>query len=120
MNLHEPSFTTELEITTVQIGESESTISAEGNADKYGRVFVSWTLQSAGDRTGGTYSGSARTFPDDSTMIAAAFRGIWRRDGANLRIFSLDHADNGDQNLAIIDVDVLNRKAVATVYSLND
>ena len=61
----EPAFTTEFDITSVQVGESRSIICAEGDADKYGHVFVTYELDSAGDRTGGTYSGSARAFPGD-------------------------------------------------------
>ena len=119
MNLKEPMLVAELDVTSVVVGEAGSTICAEGSAGKYGQVYVTWELQSSGDRTGGTYSGSARTFPDDNTMIAAVFRGIWRREGANVTIFSLDHADNGDQNFVQIELDVRAKKATATVYSLN-
>jgi hypothetical protein len=118
MNLQEPMLVTELAVTSVEVGESGSTICAEGEAGKYGRVFVTWVLDSAGDRTGGTYSGSARAFPDADTMVPAVFRGIWRREGGKVTIFSLDNVGNGDQNFAQIELDVLERKATATVYSL--
>ena len=119
MNLNEPMLVTEFGITSVVVGESSTTISLEGKADKYGPAFVTYVLDSAGDRTSGTYSGSARAFPDGEDMVAAAFRGIWRREGAKVKIFSLDNVSNGDQNLAVIELDVIGRQAVVTAYSLN-
>ena len=119
MDLQEPMFTTEFAVTSVVVQDTGTTICADGPAGKYGQVFVTWQLESSGDRTGGTYYGSARAITDDDEMISGTFRGIWRRDGADLTIFSLDHASNGDQNLAKIDVDVRRKQAVATVYSLN-
>ena len=119
MNLSEPMLVTELTVTSVVVGETGSTIALEGTAGQYGQVFVTYVLDSAGDRTGGTYSGSARAFPDGENMVAAVFRGIWRREGANVKIFSLDHVNNGDQNLAVIDLDVMAKKATVSAYSLN-
>lgn len=119
MNLNEPMFTTELNITSVVVRDAGSTICAEGRAGKYGQVFATWELESSGDRSGGTYYGSARAITDDEEMISGSFRGIWRRNGANLTIFSLDNASNGDQNFVQIDVDVLKKQAVAKVFSLN-
>jgi hypothetical protein len=52
-------------------------------------------------------------------MVAAVFRGIWRREGAKVKIFSLDNVNNGDQNLAVIELDVLGKQALVTAYSLN-
>jgi hypothetical protein len=74
MNLSEPMLVTELGVTSVVVGETQSTICLEGTADKYGQVFVTYVLDSAGDRTGGTYSGSARAFPNGEDMVAALFR----------------------------------------------
>lgn len=119
MNLQEPMFTTELNVTSVVVTDTGSTICAEGPAGKYGQVFATWELESSGDRAAGTYHGSARAITDDNELISGSFRGIWRRDGGRLTIFSLDHASNGDQNFVQIDVDVRNKQAVATVYSLN-
>jgi len=119
MNLSEPILVTELGVTSVVVGETQSTICLEGTADKYGQVFVTYVLDSAGDRTGGTYSGSARAFPNGEDMVAAVFRGIWRREGAKVKIFSLDNVNNGDQNLAVIELDVLGKQALVTAYSLN-
>ena len=115
----EPAFTTEFDITSVQVGETRSIICAEGEADKYGHVFVTYELDSAGDRTGGTYSGSARAFPGDDTMIAGVFRGIWRRNGANVVISSVDDASNGDLNFTRIELDVQAKKAKIPVYPLD-
>ena len=119
MNLSEPMLVTELNVTAVAVGEESSTITLEGSAGQYGKVFVTYKLDSGGDRTGGTYSGAARAFPDGENMVAAVFRGIWRREGAKVKIFSLDHLNNGDQNLAIIELDVIEKKANVTAYSLN-
>jgi hypothetical protein len=119
MNLNEPTFIVELDVMSVVVGETSSTITLEGDADKYGHVFVTYVLDSGGDRTGGTYSGSARAFPDADTMVSAIFRGIWRREGGKLKIFSLDHVSTGDQNFGVIELDVLAKKASGTIYNLN-
>lgn len=120
MDLQNPMLTAEFNITSIEVGESGSIINAEGTAGKYGRVFATWVLESSGDRSGGTYYGSGRGISDDDSFVSGVFRGIWRREGGQVKIFSLDHADNGDQNLAIIEVDVRAKQAGVTVLSLNE
>ena len=45
-----------MQITSVDLGDSESVITAEGNMGEYGRVYASYHLSYNQDGTGGTYT----------------------------------------------------------------
>tara|TARA_B100000959_G_scaffold225996_1_gene240356 strand:+ start:818 stop:973 length:156 start_codon:yes stop_codon:yes gene_type:complete len=51
-------------------------------------------------------------------MLSASLRGIGRRSGGIIKLFSLDNVSNGDQNFSIIEVDALGKTASVKVYSV--
>ena len=54
LTLEERQPRTEMQITSVDLGDSESVITAEGNMGEYGRVYASYHLSYNQDGTGGT------------------------------------------------------------------
>ena len=55
---------------------------------------------------------------DDGSALSATLQGIWRRDGGEIQVYSLDDASNGDQNFIQAKVDLLNKKAHVEVNAL--
>ena len=118
MNL---AFETNLDVTSIVINETSTTLCYEGLAGKYGRVFVTHTLTASNaSKDTGKFEGNARTIIEDGSMISATLTGIWRRQGEKVKIFSLDNASNGDQNYVEIEVDVFLKKAHVKLYSLDE
>jgi hypothetical protein len=107
------------EVTAVMIAETSTTIMAEGDMGRYGKVYVTFVLESAGDNTCGFSHGSGRGFLAEETMLSGAFRGVWRREGSKIVLQNTVNVNNGDQNLDIWTIDAVNKTAHATVYALN-
>ena len=118
MELTDP-IVTELQITSIVPHESSTTIAGDGVAGKYGDVFFSWELTPRGDGTVGTFTGNSRALMTDGNFISAYLQGTYRRDGVQIRLFSLDLGSNGDQNFVDVEVDVREKTARAKLYGLS-
>lgn len=119
MDLGAPFAEGTMTITSVTIGKNESTFNCEGTVGKYGSGFATMQLR-ASDDSRATYEteGSARALMEDGTMVSGSLRGVGRRDEGKLKLFSVDNTNNGDQNLSVWEVDILNKSASLKVYAL--
>ena len=108
-----------MDITSVVVDGETTRICYEGNVGKYGRVFATHNFKSNdANRNSGNFTGDARTIMDDGSALSATLQGIWRRDGGEIQVYSLDDASNGDQNFIQAKVDLLNKKAHVEVNAL--
>ncbi|HJN45741.1 MAG TPA: hypothetical protein QF572_16360 [Vicinamibacterales bacterium] len=119
MNLGEPIAESTMTVTSVQIENEVTTLTYEGEVGKYGQAFGTHHLRPS-DLSRETYvfEGSGRTLLPDGSMLSASLRGIGRRSGGIIKLFSLDNVSNGDQNFSIIEVDALGKTASVKVYSV--
>lgn len=62
--------------------------------------------------------GTAKTLLEDGTMLTSALRGIGRRSGGAIKLFSLDNVRNGDQKLAVLEVDAIKKIVSLNVYPI--
>ncbi|HBW84131.1 MAG: hypothetical protein CMD92_01035 [Gammaproteobacteria bacterium] len=109
----------EMNVTSVIPMEGGSTLVSEGNVGKYGKVFASHNLYSNSSvKNAGNFDGEARALMEDGTAVGASLQGVWKRDGAKITINSLDDASNGDQNYAVIEVDMIEMKSKVKVYAI--
>ena len=108
-----------LEVTAVTIAETSTTIMAEGDMGRYGKVYLTFVLESAGDNASGFVHGSGRGFLAEETMLSGSFRGVWRREGNKILLHNTVNVNNGDQNLDVWTIDAINKTAAASVYALN-
>ena len=109
----------EMSVTSVIPMEGGSTLVSEGNVGKYGKVFSSHNLYSnSAVKNAGHFDGEARALMEDGTAVGASLQGVWKRDGTKITINSLDDASNGDQNYAVIEIDMIEMKSNVTVYAI--
>ena len=120
LNLEARQPRTEMNITSIDLGEDLSVITAEGDMDGYGKVYVSYHLTYNRDGSGGFYSGQGRGYIDESTMASGSFSGVWVRDGHLVRLTGIVVVSDGSQNLDVIVVDPLNRTMTTDAYGLKD
>ena len=119
MNLGDPVAESAIAVTSVTVEKDVTVVNYEGDVGKYGRVFATHRLRASdGVREAYEFEGSARTLLEDGTAVSVSLRGIGRRSAGNIKLFSLDNASNGDQRLAVIEVDIMKETASVKVYSV--
>ena len=118
MKLGEAIAVTESKITSVVVEDGDMTIASECVLPKYGNVFVTWNLETAHDSDSGTFTGTSHCYMESGDFITARLQGIWRREGSNLKVYSLDLGSNGDRNLVDIEVDLQAGSMSASLYAL--
>jgi hypothetical protein len=119
LTLEERQPRTDMEITSVDYGETEAVITAEGNMGEYGRVYASYHLSYNADRSGGTYTAQGRGFIDYDTMASGAAVGVWRREGSLIHMDELVNINDGTQNLGKIVIDPIKRTMIMDVYVIS-
>ena len=119
MNLGDPVAESAIAVTSVTVEKDVTVVNYEGDVGKYGRVFATHRLRASDEvREAYEFEGSARTLLEDGTAVSVSLRGIGRRSAGNIKLFSLDNASNGDQRLAVIEVDMMKKTASVKVYSV--
>jgi hypothetical protein len=120
LNLEARQPRTEMNITSINLGEDLSVITAEGDMDGYGKVYTTYHLTYNRDGSGGFYTGQGRGYIDENTMASGSFSGVWVRDGHLVRLTGIVVISDGSQNLDVIVVDPLNRTLTVDAYALKD
>ncbi|MFQ3346726.1 MAG: hypothetical protein ACI8RT_000457 [Candidatus Azotimanducaceae bacterium] len=94
-----------MNVTSVNLGDEATSITAEGKMGKYGKVYVTYKLNYGPSGTEGSSSGQGRGVIDADTVFTGTFNGRWSRKGAILTLRNVVDVDNGDKNLDIITFD---------------
>jgi FlaG/FlaF family flagellin (archaellin) len=105
----------EFDITSTTLSSNMISIDATGKVGKYGRVYVSYNLHIDG------FQGSQGMFEGQGMNmegVTANLTGIWKQQGSNYVIHSLDDLNNGDHNLVYIKIDTLKNKINIEVETL--
>ena len=119
ITLEERQPRTDMEITSVDFGETETVLTAEGHMCEYGRVYASYHLSYNADRSGGTYTAQGRGYIDANTMASGAAVGVWRREGSLLYMDELVNINDGTQNLGKIVIDPIKKTMIMDVYVIS-
>ena len=120
LNLEAKQSRTELNITSIQLGEDLSVVTAEGETGEYGRVYVTYYLTYDRDGSGGSFTMQGRGYVDTDTMFSGSGAGRWIRDGHLVRMTQILAISDGSQNLDVIVIDPLNRTLTADLYALGN
>jgi hypothetical protein len=120
LNLEARQPRSELEITSIQLGEDLSVITAEGASGEYGKVYITYYLSYDRDGSGGSYTMQGRGYVDANTLFSGSGAGRWFRDGHLVKMSGVVSISGGPQNLDVIVVDPLNRTLTADVYGLSN
>ena len=110
--------TSELEMTSITIGDDFTVINAEAQMNVYGRVYITFTLAYNAEGNGGTYTFQGRAYIDEKTASSATGVGVWNRDGTKISMHQLVSVSNGDMNYGKVVIDPLNRTGTMDVYGL--
>ena len=119
ITLEERQPRTDMEITSVDFGETETVLTAEGHMGEYGRVYASYHQSYTADRSGGTYTAQGRGYIDADTMASGAAVGVWRREGSLLHMDELVNINDGTQNLGKIVIDPIKKTMTMDVYVIS-
>ena len=111
--------TSELEMTSITVGDDFTVINAEAQMNVYGRVYITFTLAYNAEGNGGTYTFQGRAYADELTASSATGVGVWNRDGTKISMHQLISVSNGDMNYGKVVFDPLNRTGTMDVYALN-
>ena len=120
LNLEAGGPRVESEITSIQLGEDLSIITAEGYSDEYGRFYVTYRLTYNRDGSGGSYTVQGRGYVDADTFFSGSGAGMWVRDGHLIRMAGVESISDGSQNLDLIVIDPLNRTLIDDYYALSN
>lgn len=110
----------ELDITSIQLGEDLSIVTAEGETGEYGRVYVTYHLTYNRDGSGGSFTMQGRGYVDADTWFSGSGAGMWTRDGYLVRMNQVVTISDGSQNLDVIVIDPLTRTLTVDVYALQN
>ena len=107
-------------VTSVKMEEEETVVTYEGDVGKYGHVFFTHCLESTlPDDSKGTFTGYARTVLADGGSVNARLQGVWRREGSELTVMSLDDGLGiPDQNYVVVKVDLIERSGALELSHL--
>jgi hypothetical protein len=106
--------TSELEITSITLGEGSSVINVEGKMGEYGRVYVTFTLAIPD----GTYTTQGIGYVDEETVFTGSGVGVWHYAGGNIIMYQLVNMSDGAINFDRTIINPLNRTASMDVYIL--
>ena len=69
LNLEARQPRTEMNITSIDLGDDLSIVTAEGDMAGYGKVYVSYHLTYNREGSGGFYTGQGRGYIDENTTL---------------------------------------------------
>ncbi len=106
-------------VTSTEVRDDGSTISAKAEMGRYGMVRFTINLESSGDRLGGKAFGGGRGALEDGSFVSGTFSGRWRREGTQLVVNGIDEVSNGDMSLIVFNLDARGDEVTVTHYALD-
>ena len=108
---------TAMNVTSVVLGQDVTSVSAEGDMEGYGKVYVTYELSYNAARNGGTVDGQGRGFTADG-YASGRFQGFWELVDGVVVMRSVVNITNGQMNLDVITFNPLTRELVVQAYVL--
>ena len=91
-------------VTSVDLGQEKTTITATGAMSEYGKVYVTYNLAYNSGRSGGLVTGQGRGATADDIAVAVV-AGHWYRDGSKVIMRNVVQLDDATKNLNVITFD---------------
>jgi hypothetical protein len=111
-------FVAEFEIDAVDVDAETFKASLSGEAGPYGRVYLSYDFTSKQDLASmGEFTGFAWT-QNGEEVVTATLQGVWVKSGTVFKLYTFDAVSNGKLNLAIGEIDFINKTARFDVSEL--
>ena len=106
---------TAMNVTSVVLGQDVTSVSAEGDMEGYGKVYVTYELSYNAARNGGTVDGQGRGFTPDG-YASGRFQGFWEVVDGVVVMRNVVNITNGQMNLDVIKFNPLTRELVVQAY----
>ena len=106
---------TPMNVTSVVLGQDVTSVSAEGDMEGYGKVYVTYDLSYNAARNGGTVDGQGRGFTPDG-YASGRFQGFWELVDGVVVMRNVVNITNGQMNLDVIKFNPLTRELVVQAY----
>lgn len=108
---------TAMNVTSVELGQEVTSVSAEGDMEGYGKVYVTYHLSYNSARDGGTVDGQGRGFTPEG-YASGRFQGFWELVDGVVVMRNVVNITNGQMNLDVIKFNPLTRDLVVQAYIL--
>jgi hypothetical protein len=108
---------TSMTITSVNLGQDQTTITATGDMGVYGKVYLTYNLTYNAERNGGPVTGQGRGATAEG-IASGIFAGHWYLDGSKVIMRNVVQINDGTQNLDVITFDAAKSTLVVEVYIL--
>ena len=108
---------TSMTITSVNLGQDQTVITATGDMGAYGKVYLTYNLAHNSDRKGGSVTGQGRGATAEG-IAAGVFAGHWYLEGSKVIMRTVVQIDDGTQNLDVITFDAAKSTLAVEVYIL--
>jgi len=110
--------TSEVNMTSITVGDDATIINAEVQTGTYGRVYITFTLSYNAEGTGGTYTAQGRGYVDEETASSGSGAGVWSRDGIKPPMHQLVNVSDGTINFDKVILNPLTRTGTLDVYTV--
>ena len=104
-------------VTSVTLGQETTAISAQGDMEGYGKVYVTYHLSYNADRSGGTVDGQGRGFTK-AGIASGRFQGFWELVDGVVVMRNVVSITNGTMNLDVIEFNPLTEELLVKAYIL--
>lgn len=104
-------------VTSVTLGQETTAISAQGDMEGYGKVYVTYHLSYNADRNGGTVDGQGRGFTE-AGIASGRFQGFWELVDDVVVMRNVVSINNGTMNLDVIEFNPLTEELLVKAYIL--
>ena len=108
---------TAMNVTSVTLGQEVTSISAEGDMEGYGKVYVTYHLSYDAARRSGTVDGQGRGFTS-AGYASGRFQGFWEIEDGVVTMRNVVNINNGQMNFDVINFNPLTRDLVVQAYIL--
>lgn len=108
---------TTMTVTSINLGDNGTTITATGDMGEYGKVYTTYNLTRGADGVSGKVSGQGRGVMNNE-IATGDFVGHWYREGSVLTMHNIVQISDGSQNLDVITFDAARNDLLIKVYIL--
>ena len=104
-------------VTSVNLGESSTTITATGDMGLYGKVYTTYKLSRGADGISGKVTGQGRGVMNNE-VATGDFAGHWFREGVIVTMHNIVQINDGSQNLDVITFNAAKNELLVKAYIL--
>ena len=108
---------TTMTVTSINLGDNGTTITATGDMGEYGKVYTTYNLTRGADGVSGKVTGQGRGVMNNE-VATGDFVGHWYREGSVLTMHNIVQISDGSQNLDVITFDAARNDLLIKVYIL--